>query len=75
MFIYEFNKNIPVTIKENGKQGYALYVKDSGFMQNDEWAIVLCDSGEIIHCLTNQFVIQSNFTFNINNKCLQKKKS
>lgn len=62
--VHEFNKPIPVIV-EGDKPGYALYVKDSGMLENDEWTIVLCESGIVRHYLTNQIKIHFNATYGI----------
>ena len=59
----EFKKPIPVVV--NGKDGYAIYVTDSGMFMNDIWCIVLCKGGVVIHCRTDQIKIYHNATFEI----------
>lgn len=60
----EFSKPIPVVVEEN-KDGYALYVSDSGILENDVWCIVLCDGGIVRHYTTDQIRIFHNATFTI----------
>jgi hypothetical protein len=37
--MFEFKKPIPVIVEEN-KEGYALYVTDSGMLENDIWCVM-----------------------------------
>lgn len=60
----EFKKPIPVIV-EGDKEGYALYVTDSGMLENDIWCVVLCESGIVRHYLSDQIRIHKNSTFNI----------
>lgn len=60
----EFKKPIPVIV-EGDKEGYALYVTDSGMLENDVWCIVLCEGGIVRHYLSDQIRIHKNSTFNI----------
>lgn len=60
----EFKKPIPVIVEEN-KEGYALYVTDSGMFENDIWCVVLCESGIVRHYRTDQIRIHQNLTFDI----------
>jgi hypothetical protein len=60
----EFSKPIPVVVEDN-KDGYALYVTDSGILENDVWCVVLCEGGKVKHYLSNQIKIYCNSTFNI----------
>jgi hypothetical protein len=60
----EFSKPIPVVVEGN-KDGYALYVTDSGMFENDVWCIALCDGGYIRHYTSDQVRIYVNATFNI----------
>lgn len=61
----EFNNPIPVIIKENGKEGMAIYATSGGTFENDLWTIVLCDGGDIITVRVDQIKIYSNTTFDI----------
>ena len=60
----EFKKPIPVIVEEN-KEGYALYVTDSGLLENDIWCVVLCDGGYVRHYRSDQIKIHANATFGI----------
>ena len=62
--ILEFKKPIPVIVEEN-KEGYVLYVTDSGLFENDIWCVVLCESGLVKHYRTDQIRIHQNLTFDI----------
>ncbi len=61
----EFKQPIPVIIPKEGKEGYAIYVTNSGMFENDVWCVALCDSGIIRHYTTNQLRIYANATFSI----------
>jgi len=64
MSIHEFNKPIPVVV-ESDKEGYALYVSDSGMLENDIWCVVLCEGGLVKHYRSDQIRIHFNATFGI----------
>lgn len=61
----EFAKPIPVIV-ENNKEGYAIYVTNSGMFMNDIWCVVLCDGGDVRHYRSDQIKIYHNATFEIN---------
>lgn len=60
----EFNKPVPVVVEDN-KEGYALYVTNSGILENDIWCVVLCEGGIVRHYRSDQLRIHFNATFNI----------
>lgn len=60
----EFKKPIPVIVEDN-KEGYALYVSNSGTFENDVWCVVLCDGGMVRHYRSDQIRIHFNATFDI----------
>lgn len=60
----EFKQPIPVIVEDN-KEGYAIYVSNSGMYENDIWCVVLCESGIVRHYRTDQIRIHQNLTFNI----------
>jgi len=60
----EFKQPIPV-ILQDGKEGYAIYVTNSGMYENDVWTVVLCDGGIVRHYTTEQIRIHRNATFDI----------
>ena len=62
--IHEFKKPIPLIVEDN-KEGYALYVSDSGMLENDIWCVVHCDGGIVRHYRTDQIRIHKNETFDI----------
>ena len=64
MGMLEFKKPIPVIVEED-KEGYALYVTDSGLLENDIWCVVLCDGGYVRHYRSDQIKIHYNATFGI----------
>lgn len=59
----EFSKPIPVVAE--GKEGYAIYVSNSGQWENDVWCVVLCDGGVVRHYRSDQIRIYYNATFDI----------
>jgi hypothetical protein len=60
----EFSKPIPVIVEEN-KEGYALYVTNSGTWENDIFCVVHCQTGIVRHYRSDQIKIFFNQTFNI----------
>lgn len=60
----EFKKPIPVVVEEN-KDGYAIYVSNSGIFENDIWCVVLCDGGIVRHYRSDQIKIHHNATLDI----------
>ena len=63
--IHEFNNPIPV-ITPLG-EGYAIYTRDGGTLENDIWCVVLSDS-TIRHFRIDQITVWNNFTFDIKGK-------
>lgn len=63
----EFKNPIPVVVEGN-KDGYAIYVSNSGMFENDVWCVVLCDGGIVRHYQTDQVKIWANATFGIEKK-------
>ena len=61
----EFKKPIPVFVKDNQKEGYAIYVESSGMFENDIWCVVLCEGGIVRHYRTDQILVHYNATFDI----------
>ena len=64
MSMLEFKKPIPVIV-ENDKEGYAIYVSDSGMLENDIWCVVLCEGGAVRHYRSDQIHVHANRTFDI----------
>ncbi len=60
----EFRNPIPV-VTLDGKDGYAIYVSNSGTYENDIWCVVLCDGGQIRHYRSDQIHMYFNATFGI----------
>lgn len=60
----EFKKPIPVIVEGN-KEGYAIYVTNSGMFENDVWCVALCEGGIVRHYLSDQIKIYYNRTFDI----------
>lgn len=60
----EFKKPIPVIVEE-GKEGYAIYVTNSGTFENDIWCVIHCDGGVVRHYRSDQIRIHKNETLNI----------
>ena len=60
----EFQKPIPVVV-EGDKDGYAIYVSNSGMYENDVWCVVLCEGGLVRHYQSDQIRIWANATFGI----------
>jgi hypothetical protein len=60
----EFNHPIPVVV-EGGKEGYAIYVTNSGQFENDVWCVVHCKGGIVRHYRSDQIKIHGSGTFNI----------
>lgn len=55
---------IPVTTPLG--DGYILYVKENGMLENDEVAVVINDGGGIKHFNTGQIKVWHNATYGIN---------
>lgn len=60
----EFKKPIPVIVEED-KEGYAIYVTNSGTFENDIWCVVHCEGGVVRHYRSDQIKIHKNETFSI----------
>lgn len=63
MAMLEFSKPIPVNTPKG--EGYAIYVVNSGFMDNDCFCIALKDTGQLLHFNTSQIQVTKNYTFDI----------
>jgi hypothetical protein len=61
--IYEFKTPIPVTTPMG--DGYILYVRDGGTWENDIFAVVLTECGNIRHFRSDQINVWANATFGI----------
>ena len=60
----EFKKPIPVVV-EDDKDGYAIYVSNSGAFENDIWCVVLCEGGIVRHYRSDQIRVYYNATLDI----------
>ena len=60
----EFKQPIPVVVEGN-KEGYAIYVVNSGMFENDIWCVALCEGGAVRHYRSDQIKIHYNGTFKI----------
>lgn len=60
----QFKTPIPVIVEEN-KEGYAIYVSNSGAFENDIWCVVHCNTGIVRHYRSDQIKIHENGTFDI----------
>ena len=60
----EFQKPIPVVV-EGDKDGYAIYVTNSGAFENDIWCVVLCEGGVVRHYRSDQIRVYFNSTLAI----------
>lgn len=60
----QFKKPIPVIVEDN-KEGYAIYVSNSGTFENDIWCVVHCNTGIVRHYRSDQIKIHENGTFDI----------
>lgn len=60
----EFKNPVPVVV-EDGKEGYALYVRDGGTFENDIWCVALCQEGIVRHYRSDQIKMHFNATFGI----------
>ena len=61
----EFHNPLPVIVEES-KEGYAIYVTNSGTFENDIWCVVHCEGGIVRHYRSDQIKIHFNSTFDIN---------
>lgn len=56
----------PIPVVTDLGDGYILYIKENGMLENDEVAVVLGQSGIVRHFTTNQIKIWRNSTYTIN---------
>jgi hypothetical protein len=62
--IHEFVNPIPVIV-EGDKEGYILYVTNSGPYENDIFTVVHCEGGIVRHYRSDQIRIHINATLGI----------
>lgn len=60
----EFKNPIPVIVEGN-KEGYAIYVTNSGSFENDIWCVALCNGGYVRHYRSDQIKMYFNATLDI----------
>lgn len=60
----EFRNPIPVIV-EDGKEGYAIYVRDGGTFENDIWCVIHCENGIIRHYRSDQVKMFTSGTLGI----------
>lgn len=60
----QFATPIPVIV-EGSKEGYAIYVTDSGAFENDLWCVAHCNGGVVRHYRSDQIRIHASGTFGI----------
>lgn len=56
----------PIPVVTEMGDGYVLYVKENGMLENDEFAVVLSATGIVRHFTSTQIKIWRNGTYNIN---------
>jgi hypothetical protein len=56
----------PIPVVTEMGDGYVLYVKENGMLENDEFAVVLSSTGVVRHFTSTQIKIWRNATYNIN---------
>ena len=61
--IHEFRNPIPVVTPLG--DGYAIYVRDGSTWENDIFAVVICNGGQILHFRSDQIRVWKNGTFGI----------
>lgn len=57
----------PIPVRTDLGEGYILYVKDNQMWENDEFAVVLEETGNIRHFNTTQITVIKNDTYGIKN--------
>lgn len=63
--IHEFRS--PVPCKTPLGDGYIWYVTNGGYLENDEYTVILTLDGSVRHFVSDQITIWSNGTYGINN--------
>lgn len=61
----EFNKPIPVILKETNQEAMAIYATSGGTFENDLWTVILCQGGDILTVRIDQIKMYTNKTFDI----------
>lgn len=62
----EFRNPMPVVTPVG--DGYAIYVRDGGTLENDIFTVVLEEGGIVRHFRSDQILIHANATFDIKKK-------
>lgn len=55
----------PIPVVTPKGDGYVLYIKPNGMLENDEFCVVLEQKGEILYFLANQLKVYNNATYGI----------
>ena len=64
--LLHFDQPIPCTTPLGN--GYILYVRSNGMLENDEFTVVLMEDGGIKHFTSDQVKVWTNSTYGINRK-------
>jgi len=64
--------DIPIPVTTKCGDGYILYIKSNGFLENDEFAVVLLDGGDVKHFASDQVRVWNNATYGIKKKTNEK---
>lgn len=67
--------DIPIPVTTECGDGYILYIKSNGFLENDEFAVVLLDGGNVKHFASDQVKVWNNATYGIKKKINEKEAS
>jgi len=55
----------PLEVSTDLGLGYVLYTVNNQQFENNEWCVVLKETGEIKHFLSSQIKVATNFTYSI----------
>jgi len=61
--IHEFKNPMPCVTPLG--DGYAIYVRDNGMFENDEWTVVLIADGQVRHFHTGDIKMWASGTYGI----------
>jgi len=64
--LLEFSHPIPAVIKETKQDCWIWYLWSTGEWSNDVYTVILQEGGGILHVNSQQILVSSNKTFNIN---------
>lgn len=62
--IKELSRPVPCTTPLG--DGYVWYITSNGFLENDEFTIILCETGVVRHFVSSDVRIWTNATYGIN---------